>query len=172
MTSLPPRPIARDHDLSAFDCGRPVLDDWLKRRALRNEESGASRTYVVCERNEVVAYYCLANGAVLHRNAPGRLRRNMPDPIPVMVIGRLAVHRRLHGQGFGASLLRDALMRTASAAEIAGIRAALVHALDEEAAAFYRRHGFLASPMDPLVLMMPLATVRAAMGDAGPGSQP
>ena len=160
----PPQPLGPDHDLTKFACGRPSLDDWLRSRALKNQISGASRSYVVCDNGEVVAYYCLATGAVESRQAPGKIRRNMPDPIPVMVLGRLAVDTRLQGQGVGKALLKDAILRTLQAAEIAGIRCLLVHALDDAAARFYRRNGFLDSPIDPLTLMLPLETARKALG--------
>ncbi len=164
MTLRPPQPLGPDHDLTNFACGRPSLDDWLKNKALKNQISGASRSYVVCEGGEVVAYYCLATGAVDSRQAPGRVRRNMPNPIPAMVLGRLAVDTSLQGRGVGRALLKDAILRTLQAAEIAGIRCLLVHALDEQAAGFYRRNGFLDSPIDPLVLMLPLQTARKALG--------
>lgn len=164
MSLRPPEPLSADHDLQGFACGRPSLDDWLKERALKNQASGASRTYVVCEGNAVVAYYCLATGAVAARQAPGKVRRNMPDPIPAMVLGRLAVDTRMQGRCLGRALLKDAILRTLKAAEIAGIRCLLVHALDEPAADFYRRNGFLDSPIiDPLVLMLPLDTARRAL---------
>jgi GNAT superfamily N-acetyltransferase len=163
LSLSPPRPIDAACDLSSFDSGVPSLDSWLQQRALRNESAGASRSYVVCEGPRVVGYYCLSSGAVECRQAPGRVRRNMPDPIPVMLLGRLAVDRAFQGQGLGRALLKDAILRTLKAAEIAGLRALLVHALDEEAARFYRRNGFLDSPIDPLLLMLPLATVRRAL---------
>src|SRR5690348_4037305 len=106
-----PQKLSSDHDLSQFDCGEAALDDWLRRRALQNEESGASRTYVVCAGKRVVGYYALAVGAVAHVGAPGRVRRNMPDPVPVMVLGRLAVDQSAQGQNIGQSLLRDAILR-------------------------------------------------------------
>jgi len=163
VTLTPPQPIAPDHDLSRFDSGRPVLDDWLRQRAIRNERAGSSRTYVVCDASRVVGYYCLATGAVDIARAPGRVRRNMPDPIPVMLMGRLAVDRTAQGTGLGRALLKDAILRTLKAADIAGMRALLVHALDDHAAGFYRHNGFLVSPIDPLVLMLPLDTARKAM---------
>ncbi|MGH6895283.1 MAG: GNAT family N-acetyltransferase [Geminicoccaceae bacterium] len=159
----PPERLTSTHVIDHFDSGTPLLDDWLKRRALRNEAEGASRTYVVCRNTRVVAFYCLANGAVLQAGAPGRVRRNMPDPIPVMVLGRLAVDRRFQGRGLGKALLREAILRTLQAADLAGIRAILVHAKDEQARAFYERCGFLASPLDPLTLMLPLKDARAAL---------
>ena len=163
MTLAPPRPIRPEDDLSQFDSGRAVLDDWLRQRAMRNESAGASRTYVVCDGSRVVGYYCLASGSVESRGTPGRVRRNMPDPIPVMLMGRLAVDRTQQGTGLGRALLKDAVLRTLTAAEIGGVRALLVHALDASAAAFYRHNGFLASPLDPFVLMLPLDTARRAL---------
>ncbi len=147
------------HDLSQLRCGEPELDDWLKRRALHNEESGASRTYAVCAGKQVVGYYALAAGAVAHRDAPGRVKRNMPNPIPVMVIGRLAMDLKFQGRGIGSALLKDAVLRTVQAAEIAGIRAILVHAISENAKRFYEKLGFMASPTNPMTLMI---TVQAA----------
>ena len=155
----PPEPISEAHDLSAFDSGEPTLDDWLRRRALRNEMGGGSRTYVVCTipGKRVVAYYCLAAGAVAHAGTSTRIRRNMPDPVPVIVIGRLAVDRAFQGQSLGRALLRDAILRTIQAAGIAGIRAILVHAISEEARRFYERCGFHPSPLDPMTLMITVA---------------
>lgn len=152
-----PEKLSSDHDLSQFQCGEPALDDWLKRRALQNEESGASRTYVVCLGKRVVGYYALAVGAVAHVDAPGRVRRNMPDPVPVMVIGRLALDQSVQGQGVGPALLRDAILRTLQAAEIAGIRAVLVHAISERAKHFCEKWGFISSPLEPLTLMITVA---------------
>jgi GNAT superfamily N-acetyltransferase len=159
----PPENILPDHDLSHFQCGEPTLDDWLRRRALRNEESGASRTYVLCFENRVVGYYALAVGAVTHADAPGRVRRNMPDPVPVMVIGRLAIDQSMQGQSIGPALLRDAVLRTAQAAEIAGIRAILVHAISDRAKRFYEKWGFIPSPVEPMTLMITLAEAQKAI---------
>ena len=158
-----PEKITPAHDISAFECGEPSLDDWLKRRALANEESGASRTYVICVNCRVVGYYALANGAVAQAEATGRLRRNMPEPIPVMVLGRLAIDRAYHGRRLGASLLRDAILRTLQAANIAGIRAILVHAISEDAKRFYERHGLSPSPLDPMTLMITIADAEKAL---------
>jgi GNAT superfamily N-acetyltransferase len=160
-----PEPVNEVHDLSTFDCGEPSLDDWLRRRALRNETGGGSRTYVVCVQpgNRVVAYYCLAAGAVTHLEAPGRVRRNMPDPVPVVVLGRLAVDRSFQGRGLGGAMLRDAILRAIQAASIAGIRAILVHAISEEARKFYQRRGFHASPVDPMTLMITIAEAKATL---------
>jgi GNAT superfamily N-acetyltransferase len=149
-----PAKLRGDHDLSEFECGEPALDDWLRRRALQNEGRGASRTYVVCAGQKVVGYYALAVGAVAHSEAPGKVRRNMPDPVPVMILGRLAVHRDYQRKGVGPGLLRDAILRTVQAADIAGVRALLVHAISEQARKFYEACGFSVSPMDPLTLMI------------------
>ena len=158
-----PERLEQDHDVSAFDSGTPVLDDWLRRRALRNQDSGASRTYVICEGRRVVGYYALAAGAVAHAEATGRARRNMPEPIPVMVLGRLAIDALCQGRGLGRALLQDAVLRTLQAADIAGIRALLVHAISEDAKRFYERCGFRPSPIDPMTLMMTLKDARLAL---------
>jgi len=164
----PPERITTEHDLTNFDSSEPALDDWLRRRALRNEVNGASRTYVVCVGSRVVGYYALSTGAIAHTHAPGPVKRNMPDPIPVIVLGRLAVDRIFHGKGAGVSLLHDALIRTLSVAETAGVRAILVHCLSENARRFYAKHGFVESPMDT---MTGLITISAAMRMLGQTSE-
>ena len=163
MTLTGPQPIQADHDLSSFDSGRPVLDDWLRQRALKNEDSGASRTYVISDEARVVGYYCLSTGSVENQKTPGNVRRNMPDPIPIMLMGRLAIDRTHQGQDLGRALLKDAILRTLKAAEIIGMRAILVHALDDQAASCYLHNGFMVSPIDPLILMLPLDTARKAI---------
>nr|WP_245433787.1 GNAT family N-acetyltransferase [Methylocystis hirsuta] len=147
-------------ELSAFDCGVSALDDWLRRRARANQASGASRTYVVCDGSRVVAYYALASGAVAVIAASPRLRRNMP--VPVAVLGRLAIDRTWQNQGLGRALIRDATHRVIHAAEAIGIRGVLVHAISAEAAAFYLAVGFEPSPFEPLTLMATLSDLRAA----------
>ena len=134
----------------------------MTRQALK-EASGASRTYVVCIDNTVVGFDCLATGAVVRDDAPKPMQRNMPDPIPVMVLGRLAVDRRYQGQGIGKALLRDAMLRVLQAAEIVGVKAILVHAPSDEAKRFYLAHGFLESPMAPMTLCFALETIRRAL---------
>lgn len=160
-----PQKLSPEHDLSTFYCGEPTLDDWLKRRALQNEESGASRTYVICLGKQVVGYYALAVGAITHAEAPGRVRRNMPDPVPVMVLGRLAVDQTLQGREIDRALLRDAVLRTMQAAEIAGIRAILVHAISERAKQWYLKAGFLESPLDPMTLLIPVADAEKTLSE-------
>ena len=159
-----PEHLTPAHDIATFDCGIPALDDWLKRRALANEEAGGSRTYVVCVGGRVVGYYALATGGVRQEAATGRVRRNMPDPVPVMVLARLAVDRAYQDRGLGAGLLRDAILRTLQAAELGGIRAILVHAISAEAKRFYERHGFVESPADPMTLMITVGDAKRALG--------
>jgi GNAT superfamily N-acetyltransferase len=159
-----PEHLTAAHDLTAFDSGVSALDDWLRRRALANEEAGGSRTYVACAGGRVVGYYALATGGVTHESATGRVRRNMPDPVPVMVLGRLAVDRAYQSRGLGTGLLRDAILRILQAAELGGIRAILVHAISEEAKRFYERQGFVESPVDPMTLMITVADARRALG--------
>ncbi|MFM9105108.1 MAG: GNAT family N-acetyltransferase [Chloroflexota bacterium] len=166
MTRTPlaaPVPLTAAHDVDPFDCGEPALDTWLKRRALRNEAAGASRTYLVCAGESVVGYYSLAAGAIVRNAAPRPVQRNMPDPIPVMVLGRLAVDRDRQGQGIGQALLRDAIVRVLNAAEIAGIRAILVHAISEDARRFYLARGFVEFPVEPMTLCLPLGAARRGL---------
>ncbi len=150
----PPEKINPCHQVDQFDCGNIQLNNWLKHRAFKNEIQGASRTYVVTFENVVVAYYCLANGAIAQTLCTGKVKRNMPDPIPVMIIGRLAVDQNWQGKGIGKALLRDAILRTLQASEIAGIRAILVEAISEEAKQFYEKCGFTISPIAPMTLMI------------------
>ena len=158
-----PEHLTAAHDISVFECGVANLTEWLKKRALLNEETGASRTYVVCSAGRVVGYYALASGGVALAKAPGRVRRNMPDPLPVMIVGRLAVDQSCQGRNIGRSLLRDAVLRTLQAAEIGGIRAILVHAISEEAKRFYERYGLAVSPVDPMTLMITVADAKKAL---------
>ena len=158
-----PERLRPDHELSGFDSGTPILDSWLQRRALPNQESGGSRTYVICVGGRVVGYYALAAGAVARAEATGRTRRNLPDPVPVMVLGHLAIDSACQGQGLGRALLRDAVLRTLQAADIAGIRALLVHAISEEARGFYERCGLQPSPLDPMTLMLTMQDAQEAL---------
>lgn len=159
----PPGKLQAKHDASAFDCGEPVLNDWLRRHALQNQKSGASSTYVVLDKMRIVGYYTLAAGSVARETAPGRIRRNVPDPVPVVVLGRLAVDRAFQGQGLGRALLRDAVLRTLQAADIIGVRAILVHALSEQAKRFYEEWGFAPSPINRLTLMVPVSDAIEAL---------
>lgn len=163
VTAAAPEPLAVHHELEAFASGMDSLDQWLKRRALKNQVSGASRTFVACDGRRVLAYYALASSAVAVDAAPGRFRRNMPDPVPVVVLGRLAVDQSLQGAGFGRALVRDAGQRIIQAADAIGIRGLVVHALSTEAKAFYERVGFEPSPRDPMMLMVTLDDLKSAL---------
>jgi len=158
-----PEPLAEHHELEAFTSGVDSLDQWLKRRALKNQVSGASRTFVACDGRRVLAYYALASSAVAVDAAPGRFRRNMPDPVPVVVLGRLAVDQSLQGSGFGRALVRDAGKRVIQAADTIGIRGLVVHALTMEAKAFYERVGFEPSQLDPMMLLVTLDDLKSAL---------
>lgn len=158
-----PVPIASHHLLDPFNCGIATLNNWLKQRALQNQASGASRCFVVCNGNDVVGYYALASSAVAAATATGRVRRNMPDPIPVVVLGRLAIDITQQGNGLGRALFQDAARRVINAADTIGIRGLLVHALSEEAKQFYLRIGLDESPLEPMTLMTTVANLRAAL---------
>jgi GNAT superfamily N-acetyltransferase len=160
MALLAPVLLHAQHQTEQFSCGVESLDAWLKRRAFKNQIQGASRTYVACHGNRVVAYYAIASGAVTCNEATGRLRRNMPDPIPVVVLGRLGVDSSLHGQGLGRSLVRDAALRILQAADVIGIRGMTVQALSDDARVFYEHMGFEPSPLDPHLLMITLADLK------------
>ncbi|MDA8253031.1 MAG: GNAT family N-acetyltransferase [Rhodospirillales bacterium] len=155
-----PEPLAEAHELNDFLSGVASLDDWLKRRARANQVSGASRTFVVADGHKVVGYYALASGAITVDSSVGRFRRNMPNPIPVAVLGRLAIDRAQQGRGLGRALFRDGALRVAHAADTVGIRGIVVHAISEQARAFYLALGFEPSPADPMTLMITLADVR------------
>ena len=163
----PPEPISAEHRLDRFECGKVALDEWLRAHALDNEDK-ASRTYVVTaqageDAGHVVAYYALAYGSVVRTEVPKKIRQGLPNPVPVMVLGRLAVDRRHGGRGIGPSLLREAMQRTVQAAEIAGLRALIVHAIDDEAVGFYARYGFQVFPAGTRTLFLPIETLRQAI---------
>jgi len=155
MTLQAPVPLADTHLLDEFDCGVASLNDWLKRRALANQRNSASRTYVITDAQKiVVAYYCLSSGALALNEAPSSVRRNMPDPVPVAILGRLGVDTAWKGKGLGGALLQDAVLRTIQAAEIIGIRGIIVHAISEEAKQFYEHYGFSPSSTQPMTLIL------------------
>ena len=162
----PPTPITAAHALADFDCGELSLNEWLKRRALKNHAAGASRCFVLCAGAAVVGYYSLSAGAISHESAPKALRRNMPDPLPVLLLGRLAVDKRYHNQRLGQALLRDAMVRAVNVAGDAGVFALLVHALSDQAKQFYLSRGFVASPLQPMTLLVTLETVRSILAEA------
>ena len=152
-----PAPLSEEHDCDGFDCGYALLNDWLRRHALQNQRANAARTFVVCREQEyrVIGYYSLAVGAVDNAAAPARVRKGLArHSIPVMVLARLAVDIRHQGRKIGSGLLKDAVLRTLQAADIAGIRAIFVHAKDDRARGFYAHFGFEPSPIHPLQLML------------------
>jgi GNAT superfamily N-acetyltransferase len=161
MSITSPEPLASHHLLADFSCGIDALDDWLKRRALTNQTSGATRTFVTCLDNKVVGYYALASGGISSEAALGKFRRNMPNPIPVVILARLAIDRSCQGKGLGRALFRDAALRLDRAADTIGIRGIIVHAISTEAKNFYMALGFNESPIEPMTLMITLSDIRA-----------
>ena len=166
-TYTAPAPIERDHDLDGFDCGKAPLNDWLRLRALENE-GRASRTYVVLalredQPSQVAGYYALATGAVALRELRGKYRHNLPDPVPVMVLGRLAVDQGHHGNGIGPAMLREAMQRTLDISRLAGVRMLMVHAIDDEAVAFYEHYGFHVFPTGSRTMFLPVETIVDAL---------
>ena len=158
-----PEPLHEGHRVDAFRCGVQSLDNWIKQRARKNQKSGASRTFVTCRGEQVKGYYALAAGSVDHYQVPSRTRRNMPDPIPVVVFARLAVATDEQGAGLGRALVRDALFRTRAAAGEIGVVAMLAHALNDDAKEFYLTCGFAEPPIDRLILVARLKDVEAAL---------
>jgi predicted N-acetyltransferase YhbS len=156
-----PRPISDADDVATFDSGEPSLDDYLRNRALANHVQGASRCFVTCRDGRVVGFYALASAAVAHADAPGKVRRNMPDPVPVILLSRLAVDLKNQSKGVGSHLLRDEIARCVQAADSIGVRAILVHALHDEARTFYAHFEFEPPPTDPLHLMLLMKDARA-----------
>lgn len=166
---LPPERLRPDHDVSEFASGKHwALDVWLKERALASEGLSA-RTYVICRAAKpliVVGYYAISTAMEERQALPSaRLRRGMPHQVPLLLIGRLALAVSVQGHGLGADLLSDAIRRCCAAAEIAGARAIVAHAIDEDAAGFYERHGFVRSTLGERVLLLPLEVARTALGD-------
>lgn len=160
-----PRPIDEADDCSLFDCGKPDLNDWLKTTAIKfNGKS--SRTYVVCDGPRVVAFYCLAAGSVIRKELPNaKTRRNMPQLVPIIVIGRLAVDESYKDRGIGSALLKDAIFKSIGASHQIGVRAILVHAIDLDVVPFYLAYGFLPSPQEKRTLFLPIETAIKALED-------
>jgi len=161
----PPAPITADQELADFDSGESSLNEWLKKRAFKNHMSGASRCFVLRAGANVIGYYSLSAGAISHETAPKPMRRNMPSPLPVLLLGRLAVDKRYHNQGIGQALLRDAMLRAVNVAGDAGVFALLVHALSDQAKQFYLSRGFVESPLQPMTLIMTIETIRSILAE-------
>ncbi|MFL9823870.1 GNAT family N-acetyltransferase [Rhodoplanes sp. SY1] len=159
-----PVPVTEAHDLSSFRSGEPVLDEWLRERALANTVVLASKTYVVCDAgtSRVVGYYALCMGQILNRDATGAMRRNMPRHIPAVVLARLAVDRERQGRGLGKGLLQDAIWRSARAAQEISARLVVVHAISPAAELFYRRYGFVRLPVETPTYAFDLVTLSRA----------
>jgi GNAT superfamily N-acetyltransferase len=158
-----PNPISSAHNLENFDCGKSALNDWLRTHALENEGK-ASRTFVVADGDgAVVGYYCLATGSVARAEVPRRIRHGLPNPTPVMVLGRLAVDRHHASRGIASMLLKEAMIRTLRVAREAGIRALVVHAIDDEAVTFYTKYGFQIFPPETRTLLLPVETIELAI---------
>jgi GNAT superfamily N-acetyltransferase len=157
--------LRRDHLVDAFDCGQEVLNSWLRKHALQNQGAGAAQTYVGLVGEVVIGYYSLAVGQIEYSDAPERLRKGLArHPVPVMLLARLAVDNNWQKKGVDRALLRNAMLRTLQAAEIAGIRALAVHAKDEPARRYYEQFDFAASPADPLHLLVLLKDIRRRVG--------
>lgn len=163
MKLTSPEPLTADHQLTSFDCGVPELNDWLRKRARNNQLADASRTYVVTDGQMVVGYYALSATSINPVGVPGQFRRNMPNPIPVLLLGRLAVDLSCKKMGLGRALFQDGAKRAMSAADIVGIRGLIVHAISDEAKAFYLALGFYQSPLEPMTLMVTMADLRATL---------
>lgn len=161
----PPVTISSDHVLDNFECGEPLLNEWLKKRALKNHISGVSRCFVICHNVDVIGYYSLSAGAIRHESVTKSMRHNMPDPLPVLLLGRLAVDHRYHNQGLGSALLRDAMIRAINVSYDAGIFALMVHTLSEQSRRFYLSRGFIESLIQPMTLIITLATVRSILSE-------
>lgn len=164
MALSAPALLADHHELDHFHSGEITLDDWLKKRARANLASGASRVFVVCEEKRVVGYYALSSSCIVPSIVPGRFRRNMPDPIPVVLLGRLAIDRAWQGKGLGRGLFRDAAMRVSQAAEAIGVRGIVVHAISDAARKFYLALGFTECPGEAMTLVATLQDIRAVLG--------
>jgi GNAT superfamily N-acetyltransferase len=154
----PPSAITSGHDLTQFHCGKEPLDDWLRFRALKNE-GRSSRTYIVSQGRTAVGYYCLSTGAEKRASIPSKIARDTPDPVPLILLGRLAVDLNHQGRGIGAGLLKDALQRVAQISKAVGSRAVIVHAIDQNAMAFYVKYGFLEFPYGLQTLFLPIDTI-------------
>ncbi|OCA55666.1 GNAT family N-acetyltransferase [Photorhabdus namnaonensis] len=155
-----PTLLTDEHNLNSFTSGIDTLDNWLTDRALKNQKENASRTYVVSQDRDVIAYYSLATGSIMSEEAISKFKRNMPNPIPVIILGRLAVDKRYQGRGFGRYLVRDASVRVAQAADLVGVRGLIVHAISGNAKAFYKSVGFSDSLLNPMTLMITLKDLK------------
>lgn len=155
-----PALLTTDHIINDFDCKHEILNQWLFKKALKNQQSGASKTFVCCEESNVIGFYSLATGSIEHQLLSANIRRNMPSPIPVIVLTRLAVNFTWQGKGLGKHLLKDALLRCLHVSENIGVRAVIVHALNGGVAEFYRQYGFVQSNLNKHTLVISIKTIK------------
>jgi GNAT superfamily N-acetyltransferase len=161
-----PALLSNEHNVEKFDCSEPTLNEWLKNRAAKNNTADASRCFVICKNdNIVIGYYCLSAGAINRESAPKPMRRNMPESLPVLVLGRLAIDKDYHNKGLGSALLRDAMIRSVNIAQDARVFSILIHSLSHQAKQFYVSRGFVESPLQPMILFMTLATIRLILAE-------
>ena len=163
MSTSPPSPLTKSYDLNAFNCGVEELNAWLKRRAIQNQFSNATRTYMATDGDRVIGFHSLAAGSVQRELAPSQLRRNSPESIPVILLARLAVDASQQRRGIGGALLLDAVRRSLSASEIIGARALVINAMSQRAITFYTRYGFRSSPIASHLLMATIADLRLTL---------
>lgn len=169
MPLAAPVPLAEHHDLDSFICSEQSLNDWLRKQARRNAASGASNVFVCCDGNRVLGYYSTSASSVLHADVPKKLTRNMPQPIPVVLLGRLAVDLSMAGQGMGRSLFRDAAQRVNQAADQIGVVAMIVHPISDAAQAFWLKQGFIDCPGEQRMMIATLKDIRAVIGQPTSG---
>ena len=161
-------PLTAEHDVTSFSCGNSALDGWLRLRALRNQITGDSRSFVQAENGRVVGFYALSAASAARVGLPGALRRNAPDPVPLLLLGQLAVDRDCQGRGLGGTLLLDAAQRAVGALRYVGFRAVATHPIDDRAAAFYSRYGWVPIPdSHPPLMVLPVQLLLAALAAAG-----
>lgn len=155
-----PTGLTLEYDISSFDCGHDALNDWLQEKAIKNEREDASRCFFICDDNKVIGYYAFSTGSIEQKDMPGGLKRNMPNPIPVLVLGRLAIDKKYQGQSFGKHLLKDGLLRSIAVSEHVAFKALMVHAIDEKAKEYYMNFGFFESPTNDLTVFLPMKHIR------------
>ena len=155
-----PRLLLPDDLVNDFDCGNNSLNEWLKKRAAKNQNSGASRTFVICIGEKIVGVYAITSGGIDRASAPKSIARNMPESIPVLILGRLGVDKSVQNKQLGSYLLKDALFRTWNVSRNVGVKALVVHAISDQAKLFYLKFGFIESPMSPMTLFLPISQMK------------
>lgn len=161
-----PQSISPDHFVEDFDCGEETLNTWLKKKALKNEIENNSRTTVICVENKVVAYYSICTGCVYHKDLSRKYKQNSPDPIPSLVLGRLAVDLEHQGNDLSLDMIQEVYLKAYKLSELVGIKVVVVNALNEKIVNYYKKFGFVPSKTDPLLLLKSLAEIKASYVDA------